>query len=203
VPPTHDGGWDVLVGDLEDRSYLIDPSFILSGSEPDLLAAIAAESGKLVMGFGGETVSGTFYCFIARGPEILRHYFHCHSALAQPYSFGGPLPNETPGSFEDLYGAGFLGQATRLGFNYDKWSAIGSKRRFTWTADYLFQKGPSPCSGPLSDAVRNHDEANRLKPEDRPSLKIRVTQGGKVTELDTGIRLDGTRTKKPWWRFWR
>jgi hypothetical protein len=81
---THDEGWDLAIGELEGKAYLLDPLFLLSGMKPDLIAALAASSGKLVIGCGAETVSGTFYCVVARGDEVLRHYFQCNSTLAEP-----------------------------------------------------------------------------------------------------------------------
>jgi hypothetical protein len=172
--------------------------------EPDLLADIAAETGKLIIGCGGESVSGTFYWLMVRGTEVQRHFYTCHSELARPYSFGAPIsPSENWDGVENSWGMGFLGALQRLGFNYEQWAAVGTKRRMTWTADCLLQKKPFPCRGPLSAAVNRQRETNPLEPENRPSLKIRVGHAGNVTEIDTGIRLDGSAVrKKPWWRFW-
>ena len=201
---THDEGWDVVAGDLDGRGYLLDPSYLLSGMEPDLLAGIAAATDKLVIGCCAETVSGSFCCLVARGSEVLRHYYHCHSALDAPYSFGTPLPTEGASPLEHINGDGFLALQRHFGFDYERWSKTGPMRRITWTPQWLRDQAPSP-SGPLADAVKQHDQAHQLKREERPSIKLRMTdpQTGKVTEIDTGMRLDGSRTrKKPWWRFW-
>src|SRR5262249_489493 len=154
---------------------------------------------------GAETVSGTFYCLVARGTQIIRHYYHCHSSLAVPYSFGETLPSEKNASFDDLYGAGFWALLNDLGFDYERSTPEAPKPSVTWTADWVVKKEPFPGPGPLGPATKKHGETHSLEPADRPSIKIRMTdpRTGQVTELDTGVQLDGTRKrKKPWWRFW-
>jgi hypothetical protein len=66
----------LLAGELDGKAYLFDTSFFLSGT-PDFITNIAADSGKLVIGCGAETVSGTYYLVVARGEEVLRHYYNC------------------------------------------------------------------------------------------------------------------------------
>src|SRR4051812_23929841 len=65
-------GWGLIAGDIGDRGLIVDSSYILSGSEPDLIAHLARETGKLVIGACGETVSGSFTYVVARGDRLLR-----------------------------------------------------------------------------------------------------------------------------------
>jgi len=144
----HDEGWDLAVGDLEGRGYMLDSSFLLSGMEPDLIADIAASSGKLLVGCGAETVSGSFYCVVVRGSDVRRHYFQCNADLAKPYSFGEPFPTEKKFPLDDLNGTGLLAVLKSFGFDYDRWMAEAEKRRVMWTADFFLKR-----SRPLTAAA--------------------------------------------------
>jgi hypothetical protein len=42
-----DEGWGLIAGDVDGRGVIIDSSYLLSGSEPDLIAYLARETGKL------------------------------------------------------------------------------------------------------------------------------------------------------------
>jgi len=200
----NDDGWDLAVGDLDGRGYILDESWAISGSEPDLVADIAASTGALLVGCGGETVSGTFYCVVAQGSKILRHYYHCETELAEPYSVGPPFPSERSAPLDDLQGAGFWEVMKSLGFDLPRWEIEAEKRRVTWTADYLETNQAFPCKGPLAAAIDHHRQKYLLKPEDRPPLTIRLTDSmGQVIDVATGARASApAKPRKPWWRFW-
>jgi hypothetical protein len=202
-----DEGFDLVVGDLEGRGYLLDSSYLLSGGEPDLIAAIASSSGKLIVGCGAETVSGTFYCVAARGDKLLRHYYQCNADLAVPFSSGTPFPSEPTSPLDDLYGGGFWTVLKDLGFDYERWEAESPKRRICWTADYLETRQPFPFAGPHSAAVDAHRNRHLLAKKDRPPIVLRMTHPttGEVIDVPTRARIGDTEpatTKKPWWRFW-
>ena len=74
------GGYLLFVGEAGGKSYLLDTHMALSTS-PDLVAFLAADSGYVVVGYGAETVSGSYWFIAARGGTLLRHY---HSADAGP-----------------------------------------------------------------------------------------------------------------------
>ena len=173
----NDDGLVLIAGELEDKVYLLDTSFLLSGMEPDFVAALAADSGALVIGCGAETVSGSYYFIAARGHDLLRHYYHCHMDLTQPYEWGDPLPTEEDYPFNgDLYGVGLKEALWHFGFDYDRWYDQGQRREVLYTADHLFQEPRVPLGqGPLGQALERHREQWQLAPGQRPRPTVVVS----------------------------
>jgi hypothetical protein len=181
-------GEELAVGDADGRSCLLDGAYMLS-SDADLLSRVAVSTGGLVIGAGAETVSGTFYLVVARGDQLIRHYFQCDSDLARPYSVGEPVAGESGAALDDIDGAGLSAVLAAHGFDYDRWRARGPKRKVTWTADHLAHGGPTPWAGPADAALERHRSAHQLAPGTEPPITVQV-------------RVAPAPPKKPWWRFW-
>ncbi len=183
-----ENGWELGIGDLDDRGFLWDGTLLLS-SHADLLTRVSAATGGLVIGCGAETVSGTFYLAAARADRLLRHYFQCNADLARPYSMGPPLPGEEADKLDDIDGGGLFAILAAHGFDYDRWYDRAPKRRLSWTAEYLDQPDSLPWAGPAEAALERHRVEYKLAPGDMPPIVVQA-------------RVVASSSKKPWWRFW-
>src|SRR5215469_643084 len=113
------GGQDVFhVAEVGGRTYLLDPAMVLSSSS-DVIVALARDLGCLVVGAGGETVSGTFWLTAADRDELKRVYLNVAATLVEPFSLGAPLPSEARVRWDDIDGEGILCRVSDLGFARD------------------------------------------------------------------------------------
>jgi hypothetical protein len=178
-----DEGWWLAAGEYAGRAYVLDPSWLLASAEPDLIAGLAAESGALVIGAGAETVSGSYYLVAARGRQVLRHFYGCRASLAVPYSAGEPLPTEAGQPLDgDLNGDGLYAALGQFGFDPLAWqdgqyddAHPGYRRLLLYTADN-FLLGATTPSGPLAQAVADHERQYTLPPERRSQPRVVVSR---------------------------
>jgi len=120
-----DPEWQVAVGELEGRAYLVD-SFAPASSDVDVIVAASAATGGLVIGCGAETISDTVYLIAARAGRLLRDY----SAVSGDVSSkGAPIPGEPKG---DLDAAALFAVLAAHGFDYERWYRAAPKRRLVW-----------------------------------------------------------------------
>jgi hypothetical protein len=159
-----DEGYRLMGGAQEGKAYLLDTSHLLSGIEPDLIASLAAASGRLVVGCGAETASETYYLVAARGGEVLRHHYHCcYSAIAVPYDSGAPLPTEEEDPLDGRMGEGMLAALRYFGFNYDAWSDAGTHHAILWTDEHPPAAEDTTRPTPLGAAVARHMANHELE----------------------------------------
>jgi hypothetical protein len=188
--PSASEGSAVIAGERDGKGYLMDESMLLSGAEPDVIVAIASiEPPALVVGCGAETVSGTYWLIAARGPEVIRSYFHCHSDLAQPFQRGAQLASEQAKPLDgDADGHGLTAALTSLGFDFDGWFSEGPWNAFLYTGEGA---DVTLANGPLGQAQSQHHARFKLPPEKQPTMKIvtRDPSGAVVDVSDTGVRL--------------
>lgn len=191
--PSPSEGSAVIAGERDGKAYLMDESLLLSGPEPDLIVAVASLEPKvLVVGCGAETVSGTYWFVAARGSDVIRSYFHCHSDLAQPFQQGAPLVSEQGQPLDgDTDGKGLTAALTSLGFDFDRWFTEGPWNAFLYTGEGA---DAAASSGPLGQAQGEHHARYKLPPGKQPTMKVvtRDATGAVVDVSDTGIRLAET-----------
>jgi len=159
------GGYLLLVGEAGRKSYLLDTHLALS-TNPDLVAALAADSGALVAGYGAETVSGSYWSIAARGDKLLRHFHAIGDAgpgfthPIEPFDRGEPFPTEAACPLNDGPGLEGLRRALHaLGFGDDAvWFDARPPRALIYTEAVL------PPAGPLGLAEEEHFRRFRRAP---------------------------------------
>jgi hypothetical protein len=157
LPSRQAEGYGLFVREVGGKSYVLDTHLALS-NDPDLVAFLAADSGAVVVGFGAETVSGSYWFIAARGRILLRHYHAIGDAgpgflhPIETFDRGEPFPSEAAHPLDD--GPGLEGQRRAvhaLGFEDD---AIGfdtrPPRAVTFTESVL------PPFGPLARDEEEH-----------------------------------------------
>lgn len=150
-------GEDIFhVSEVDGVSYLLDPAMVLSSSA-DLIVAVAEELSCLVVGAGGETVSGTFWLTAAEGPTLRRVYFNVVSTMTQPFMLGAALPSELTVDWTDIDGAGILARLEDLGLAREviEDGSPQPGRRLRWQGTDL----PEP--GRLSAELDQHMASHR------------------------------------------
>ncbi len=189
-----DEGWGLIAGDIDGRALIVDSSYMLS-SAPDLIAHLARETGKLVFGASGETVSGSFTYIVARGDKLLRHYDQCNMSVKRSYSTGEPFACERAVALDDIDGRGMWAMLDELGFDFDRWDSQAPKRRVLWKTDVNDVMG-----GPLAEAIKAHRELHAYAKGEEPKIGIQIRDLG---DGQFGFDIATTPApKKPWWRFW-
>jgi len=163
----NDTGWRILGGELAGSSYVLDTSFILSDA-CDSLQRISKDRGTTLIGCGAETVSGTFWLFVAQNGAILRRYHSCHSGLRERLDSGDPLPPEKKTSLEDIDGGGLLAVLKHFGFDYDRWYREGHRRVYQFTDEKQSEQGP------LARELAAHFEKYKLQPSERPPIQLSI-----------------------------
>ncbi len=191
--PSPSEGNALIGGERAGKAYVMDSSLLVSGAEPDLVVAVASVApAALVVGCGAETVSGTYWLTAARGAEVLRSYFHCHSDLSRPFERGSPLATEGKQPLDgDPDGRGLTAALGSLGFDFDSWFRSGP-----WTAFLYTGEGADPPStkGLLGEAQSVHHLQFQIPAGEQPTLKViaRAKSGAVIDVRDTGIRLGHT-----------
>lgn len=84
---------DLLGGDLNGRFYIYLPSCIFAGV-PDRVTALASHTGRFVLGYSHQDVTGITHATAARGDHLLRHVVDC-AGHAPDHVEGATLPGET------------------------------------------------------------------------------------------------------------
>jgi hypothetical protein len=123
-----------MAGEFNGKVYVFDRSFLLA-TNSDVLAKIAADTGRLVVSYLGESVSGTYEFFAARGTQLIRYYSHCYSAISRPFEIGDPLPGEKDNPLDKGVGAGLLAAFNSFGFDYEGWEAHGAKYAYFYISN--------------------------------------------------------------------
>jgi len=145
-------GQDVFhVAEQDGRTYVLEPSMVLSGSA-DLIVDVACELACLVVGAGAETVSGTFLLTAADASGLRRAHFDVASVLSEPFNLGEPFPSERAIPWQDMDGVGILARFTDLGFATDVFKS-GPRtrgRRVLWEGHDL------PSEAPLGAQINAH-----------------------------------------------
>lgn len=175
-----DGGFPLVAGDYHGNSFILDTSFMLSMSSQDFLVQISRETGLLVVGCGAETVSGSFAFFATRAGEPIRLYYNCHMNLSCGLECGDPLPTEPSNPLEDLDGDGMIAALKHFGFDYEGWSAQGSRTRYLYTARELHEANANRgifSKGPIHELVERHTAAHKLARKDVPKFRVVVREG--------------------------
>src|ERR1044071_5126865 len=117
-----DLGWPLAAGELDGRADLLDTSMLLS-TDADAIVGLSADLACLVVGCGGETVTGTTWFYAADRGRLLRGYWNCASDMTAPWSKGEPLASEASTPLEDLDGERLVAALASLGFDYERWSS--------------------------------------------------------------------------------
>ncbi len=139
-----------LAGEFNGKVYIFDRSFLLA-THPDVLAKLAADTGRLIVSYLGESVSGTYEFFAARGTQLVRYYSHCHSAISRPFEIGNPLPSETDDPLDKGVGTGLRAAFNSFSFDYDGWYEHGAKYAYFYTSN-----APMAIDGQLQSQRSEH-----------------------------------------------
>lgn len=144
------GRFDLMLGELDGRAFLVDTSMVLSNSA-DMMVAMSARLGTVV-GCGAETVSGSYWLTAARDGELLRHVFVSHAGMTRGMAIGEPLPSEGEHPLVDLSGEGVFAAMAVFGLDPSGWLASGPASVVRY--DY---SRPAPA-GPINALTREHYE---------------------------------------------
>jgi hypothetical protein len=161
------------VASVNGTTYMLDPAMVLS-AESDLITELARELSCLVVGAGGETVSGTFWLTAADGPDLRRLYFNVLATMTAPFALGDPLPSEATVDWTDIDGAGIFARIADLGLGTDVFDRGPGEagRRVTWVRVEL----PEP--GPISAQIDEHSERHKRAEADDWIKNISVQTRG-------------------------
>jgi hypothetical protein len=152
-------GEDVLhVASVGGATYVLDPGLVLS-MDADFVATVAEELSCLVVGAGGETVSGSFWLTAADGKDLRRAYFHVLATLTEPFSMGDPLPSEASVDWTDIDGEGILARLGDLGLSAEvfKEGPTAMARRVRWEDVKL--PSPGPLRAQINEHIDQHERA--------------------------------------------
>jgi hypothetical protein len=172
-------GQDVFhVAEADGRTYLLDPAMVLSASS-DVIVALARDLGRLVVGAGGETVSGTFWLTCADRDELKRVYFNVAATLTEPLSLGASLPSEARVPWDDIDGEGILNRVSDLGFAREVLEpGAAAGRRVLWKVEKF------PEAGDLARRINEHCEVHKRADADNWMKNITVqARGGGAYDL--------------------
>jgi hypothetical protein len=185
-------GFELVVGERDGRTYLLDPSFMLSDL-PDALVIMSQRIG-LVVGGGAETVSGSWWLTVARNGELQRFVFVQHATMTQGMAVGDPLPTETENPIADLYGDGLFAVLEHFDFDWEAWRSQGPAIALTYDASR------APASGPVEQLRSEHMAQYAHPPEykwtDHISLVVRTAGSSGAITPTVGLLEQGRR----WWR---
>jgi hypothetical protein len=196
-------------GPVENLDVL-DTSMMMTMTGSDFVAQLSKETGKLIIGCGAETTSGSYAFLAVRAGKVLRRYFDSQAFLSEPLDEGKELPTEEDQPFEDLDGKGLIAALTHFGFDFDGWYKEGERQQYLYTADEA--KGPDEergvlIKGPLADKMNEHYGEYALADDERPTIVLytRDAQTGQIVSTqDTGLRFGDEELTDPefWNRFW-
>jgi hypothetical protein len=165
-------GWRLAVGELDERTQILDTSMLLS-ADGDAIVSVSAELATIVVGCGAETTSGTYWLFAAEQGRLLRAYWACHTDMRRPWSTGDPLPSEARHPLEDLDGHGLIAVLAGFGFDHERWSARDDLR------ELVFEPTDLPAAdGPLSMELDAFRRSVAIPEGQRPSPVVVARDGG-------------------------
>lgn len=204
---SEDGGYPIVGGEHEGRSYVLDSLYRLTMYDPDFLLRLSEEADTLVVGCGAETMSGSYSFLAARSGELLRYYYDCQALISEPFEEGAPLPTEEELPFDDFDGRGILAGLAQFGFDYDGWYHRGLRRNL-----HYLPTGPDPADdlgeGSLGMRRAEHVMEFELPEDQRPPIVMftrDAVTGQVVASHDTGLRLGDGKADDPevWKSFWK
>jgi hypothetical protein len=199
----------LVAGEHEGRSYIVDPSFLLSMTSADFVVELSRKCSALVVACGAETMSGSYSFLAVRAGEVLRRFFDCQALLAEPLDEGDLLDTEDDLPLEDMDGKGLIAGLAALGFDFDGWLKGGERRQYLYTVDERSsdeEKGVL-TQGPLADRMAEHYAEHALSEDERPSIMMftrDAVTGQIVSSQDTGLRFGDAEFTNPefWEKFW-
>lgn len=168
-----DAGFGLAFGERAGATFIFDPSLILS-ADFDLIAALSRDLDTTVLGWGAETVSGTYWFIACRDGNLVRGYWNCHMDMRAPWSRGASLATETKQPFNgDLDGNGLAAGAREFGFDFDDWLRHGPFVALSYEAKKF------PKKGPLGEEFDRFHATVRIPEGQQPKLKAILRTGGK------------------------
>jgi len=169
-----DAGWQLAYGELGDRAYVLDTSFLLS-AQADTIVSVSGGLTSTVVGCGAETTSGTYWFAAAENGRLIRAYWNSYSVMWEPWSKGPALPSEEAHPFEQLDGDGLTAGLSALGFDYTAWAALPNLRILSFD---LSDPPTGPMiEGPLARELREF------------TMSVAIPEG--KAPKPTAIRRDG------------
>jgi len=171
-----DDGFGLAFGERGGATFIFDPSLILS-ADLDLMAALSRDLDTTVLGWGAETVSGTYWFIACRDGQLVRGYWNCHMDMRAPWSRGAPLPTEMKQPFNgDVDGDGLAAAARVLGFDFDDWLKNGPFVSLSYDAKQF------PPKGPLAEEFERFHAGVRIPEAQQPKPQVVVRMSGKRDE---------------------
>ena len=159
-----DAGFGLAFGERAGTTFIFDPSLILS-ADFDLMAAVSRDLGTTVLGWGAETVSGTYWFIACRDGNLVRGYWNCHMDMRAPWSRGPGLASETKQPFNgDLDGNGLAAGARELGFDFEDWLKNGPFIALSYEAIEF------PAKGPLGEEFDRFHATVRIPEGQQPKI---------------------------------
>ncbi|TMC71243.1 MAG: hypothetical protein E6J13_08065 [Chloroflexi bacterium] len=156
-----DAGWGLAFGERAGTTYIFDTSMVLS-ADFDLIAALSRDLSTPVVGWGAETVSGSYWFIACRDGELVRGYWQCHMDMRAAWSFDA-----------DLDGAGLEAGARELGFDFADWLKTGPFVALNYEAKEF------PKKGPIGEEFSRFHATVRIPEGQQPKIVAVVRSGGK------------------------
>ena len=167
-----DSGWGLAFGERADTTFIFDTSLVLS-ADFDLIAALSRDLATTVVGWGAETVSGSYWFIACREGTLSRGYYNCHMDMRMPWTRGTELPTEAGRPFNrDLDGDGLAAGARHLGFDFEDWLRNGPFFALRYEATQF------PAKGPIGEEFDHFHESVRIPEGEQPKLTVVVRNGG-------------------------
>lgn len=167
-----DAGWGLAFGERAGTTYIFDTSMVLS-ADFDLMAALSRDLDTPVLGWGAETVSGSYWFIACRDGELVRGYWQCHMDMRAPWSRGPSLTTEARQPFDaDLDGAGLEAGARELGFDFAGWLKTGPFVALSYDAKEF------PRKGPIEEEFSRFHETVRIPEGQQPKIVAVVRSAG-------------------------
>jgi hypothetical protein len=173
----------LVAGDYAGKAYIIDESYEVSVSYPDLVVGLSADIGGRVVGCGAETVSGSFDLYLAEKGALRRFYHQCNMSISRPLQLGSPLACEQKVPYDQLDGAGLIAALGEAGFDYDSFYQKGKHSCYFLGFDNPRLKETN--SGPLRQQLISHHEKYKY-PEGQAPQSTVVYRG--VVQRPSGFR---------------
>lgn len=168
-----DEGWGLAFGEREGTTFVFDTSLVLS-ADFDLIAALSKNLSTTVVGWGAETVSGTYWFIACRDGDLTRGYWNCHMDMRAPWSRGTELRAEAKQPFNgDLDGDALSAGARELGFDFDGWIKNGPFVALAYEARAF------PPKGPIGEEFDRFHAMVRIPEHQQPKPSVVVRTGGK------------------------
>lgn len=182
--PIDDSAW--FGCEHRERSYVFDPELLLS-TDGDAVVALSARLHALVVGFGGETVSGTFWLFAADDGRLLRAHWHCLQELRAPFDEGS-WPGGSPIDLHDIDGEGLFALVGRGGFDFKALFETGARRLLNVSDAFSLPRGE------VAERIDQHRVANLVPKHEQPGLGLLIR-----STVDPSTRPSGSAPPQGFW----